>query len=203
MAVVTNFDVEAVSGRQFNSDELDLADALIPLVQGDLEAWLGRSVEVVETTEIQLVDFRTQRIFLRNTPVESIDEVLQEGSVVDSGQYRKLQTGLSFWGWSPNINFSQPLLYMQEFEITYTGGLDGANIPAVRSAVIAAVLRSMALAAEGDTARSGITALKVEDFSMTRAAGFVGGQSTEGVGLFTQSELRPLTRYKKRTVVSG
>ena len=215
MALLSVSDVEALSGGTFTDDEYYAASILIDFVQGEIEAFLGRSIEQrLHEDEQHIVSDGWGRIFLQNTPVVSIESVIWQGYTVPVNDYVFSHWGLTIPTGVPTA-VTVPLasydVMQVPYSISYIGGLDGTKIPALKSVLYRGVLREMTIFKEGWKGRAGYTAMTVEDYVWRKAnavvaaaAGQGSGQpETIGVGSIPPADVKVLARFKKRTVMSG
>jgi hypothetical protein len=203
MAILDAVDIERLANRTFSEDETSVVEKLIEYLQGELEAFLDRSIEVREfINERHVVDLQTPFIFLRNTPIVSITSVLYDGYALSPDFFTITRSGLDLSGYRinwPGSSYDSWPYPGSVYEVSYIGGLDGANDPTLKSVLSRAVLRSLALANEGDEALTGITRMQVEDFMWMRS-----DRAAEGIGVagsFLESDVKVLSRYRRRRLV--
>ena len=157
----------------FSLRQQDAAETVLAGLQSELESFLRRPVEVQEFEEVHILDsmhsgvptssfltverpyndsFETgnpvmsntyleppETVYLRNSPVVSVDEVRlkpiygSERVLTVEIDYVVRRFGIDYFYGQPNDTLT----------ITYTAGLDGANIPVFKSLILRAATREM------------------------------------------------------------
>lgn len=200
----------------FSLRQQDAAEMVLEGLQGELEAYLGRPVEVQEFEEQHVVaglnnpmpmssyfysyslesSFYTypgnstnsvinyalppETIYLRNSPVVSIEEVKVKPfnapeRVVAETEYVPRRWGLDI-AW---LNADDTVT------VTYTAGLNGANMPLFKSLILRAATREMQNMHDD--------VVGVKDLNTRNVAPLETG--------FTEKELMSVKRYRRRRVV--
>lgn len=219
MAIVEVSDIETLEGASFDDDEWTQVDALIGYVQGELEAYLDRKIEVGTYTETVTVNMTEGSVRLRHTPVLSIDSVQVGGGLVDPALFSVRSWGIDLAGSNgsglldPVVWSGAPFQYgglhnvdvrflaeggypVATWTVTYTAGYDGANDPALKSVLIRAVRRARAEVAEG--LASTYTRMSVEDYSWQKNERLM----MQMVGPFTAGDLKMLQRYRRKVIAA-
>lgn len=210
MALVTPEEVEALSGTEFSDEDFYLTEALIASVQAEMEAYLGRAIEVREhVRERVTAPRRAERLFLKNYPVQSVSAVWFDGQAFPVGTFAAWSYGVKFTSGIAGFGFTTTQNSFGVYEVTYTGGMtDPIALGACRAVMKRVILAESAKAREGDEGRLGYLSMRVEDFAWTKAEGSVSGlagRSGEAInaGPFGPGDRLILDRYRRRTVVSG
>lgn len=124
--------VDYMSNIELSPDQRTAAKDILEGVQGEVETYLNRPIERVETTEIVFPD-ATGRIWMTNTPVVSVSAV-SDGNAVALDAVDFVAQG--------NAIYSRAYA-VAPYAITYVGGLDGANIKDIRLCVLRVASREM------------------------------------------------------------
>lgn len=206
MAIATVNDVQAVSGKIFDSDEQALVAVLIDQVQGDIEAYLGCPADIKTCDEFYNIPPFQLNLYLNSTPVRAVSSITVNGQALTTDQYWVNRWGITFsyWGYSSlTLNPASWISPTAEYNVIYTGGLDGANLPGIKSTLIRVVLREKAKVSEGDAGRLGYSEVRVEDF-LIRKGSVTGSNPADAtnVGSLMAADMKMISRYRKRTVLS-
>jgi len=211
VALITVSELEAQSGEVFDDDDWVLAETLLPYVEAEIEAYLGRSIEQrLHTDEPHQLNWATDVLYLQHTPVVSISTLSVNGYAISADFFAPANWGVTLFSYGVSFNapINSPLWLSPtlDYLVTYTGGLDGANLPVLKSVIARTALREMSQAKEGWDARAGYTSVKVEDYSFKKDAsiltGAVRGLRSQPAGLIHPRDQILLDRWKKKTVIS-
>lgn len=220
MPVVTLEEIEPFLPAPLTIPQRTMVEDLIDLVEGELAQLLNRPIEVSTFTEEEyVVNLTEPTLVLLNSPVVSVEEVKADGDVVDAAMYTVRKWGLDFGGfntlalvdpviWTPsNAHFtwwSSPDVYILAtgsypqgvWTVSYTAGLDGPNINAIRSVLIKAIRREIADIFQGYG--NIYSSMKVEDYSWTKNPKLM--QASQGV--FTENEVAMLNNLVRKSIVA-
>ena len=211
MALITSDDIALLLGVTYSGDDEDRVNLWIDLAIGELEAWLGRPIQVESFTEVVIAD-ADGRVFLSNTPVVSISSVEVDGTTLDpdsytvtpwglEGMWPRNQYGVIDYGLDDYDDFDDP-----EITVEYTAGLDEPN--GVNSVIAFGVMRlwgeAEARAATQANEVTGIEEMRVEDYSLKFYDGDTFQSSSYGSGanpltvFRSDKDFNSIKRYKKR-----
>lgn len=199
--LVSAAEVVRWAGKTSTQDDLDFLTALIEILQGELQTYLGRNLFVSTISEVQTLADDQCNVFLRQTPVNSVASVQVAGQ---SGQQVSIDpNSYIVWPWGVQVTdptyslvFTGNNEFWQQEEgtqitINYVGGLPANSLPAIRGAIIRAAGREW-LARLSD----------VQNVKNLHAGRLLGYQFNDGnAGGFTIAEKQALRRYKRRVVV--
>jgi len=210
MALVTAADLKTYMDISLTNRQMDAADLVLAGLQSELEMFLRRPIEVTEYTEVQripsshtgipmssffvnsnptgesfygsTVDSTTYldpptTVYLLNTPVVEVTEVKHrpwngtEVTLVPDVDYVVRGFGVDVYRAYAD----------DEVTITYTGGLDGANIPVFKLMILRAATREMQNMHDD--------VVGVKDLETRNVAPLQTG--------FLETELMALKRYRK------
>lgn len=191
--IVTYPEVEVLLGRTFSETQAAAVSALLDDLEGRLRGHLGRPLET-ETSIVETVrapDRRNpRRLFLKKTPVQSVESVTVDGVAVDSDDYL-----VRTWG----LDQFQPLAVGAGLKpepvivVTYTAGLTGEDPDSDEGKLLRGVIRSAAarIANQITDDALGTTNLSQEGYSATYL---------DASGGFTEEELRRASSLRRRRV---
>lgn len=201
-------DLQKYMDIKFTNRQQDAAEFVLEGLQSELESYLRRPVEVDEFTESHVMDSNyvgvpatsffynysldtTQQqlgymmppatVYLRNSPVISVDSVTITNYLGDStAQTAGTDYIVRRWG----IDVFRAVAN-DTVTVTYTAGLDGANIKIFKSLILRAGTREMQNMHD-DT-------VGVKDLTTRNVAPLQTG--------FTEEELRSIKRWRRHRVV--
>lgn len=206
MALIDSDDIATLLGVSLTDEESDAIDLYIEFAVGEIEAWLGRPVEIRTFTELVEADSEGN-VYLNNTPVHSVSSIAIDGEEQDLSFYQVHTWGLGGADWRGGFS---PLYYGTGYygalEVTYTAGLDSPA--AVNSLIASGVIRKFnerkTRFAEEARDSIGVKEIKVEDYSVkydteSDAVSYASGASP--ILIFqSESDFAPIKRYKRRAV---
>lgn len=202
MAIVTVLEIrDFYIDIELDSNQAKGAQIILDGLQSELESYLGRPIErrtFVETYQIgagsptwpigtgAMIEtssslFQTPvTIYLKQTPIHSIESVTVLGQGGEEAERETLVEGDDFTVMPYGIESSAVAPY-DSVTVTYEAGLDGTQIPALRSLMLRAATREMQNMYD-DT-------LGVKDLTTRGVA-----PATTG---FTEGELRSVRRWRR------
>lgn len=190
--VVTVTELEAYMRTSFDSQASLVASDVITLCQGTLESWLNRPITIRSFIDVRplapsylrgeagiRIDEPPGRYYLSNAPVVTVTTVQVDDTVQGADSYVVRPYGIDGLVLDGDV-----------LSVGYTAGYDGRSREhsGLKFAVMRAAAREMKHYEEGDF---GLEEVRSEGYS----AKFVDPAS-----VFTDRELIPLTRYKRRLV---
>jgi hypothetical protein len=189
-------DVEAALRRQVTDDEAGVLPEIIALVEGEIEAYIGRTLTATERTDTFVVQGDEDRLRLASTPVVSVTEVKVDGTVIDVDTYRVRPWGVEF-----AYVFAVPFGLSgtgTTVEITYVGGLSTTVVgyAALRSIVAGRCARILGVSnAVTSAADPGIVeSLSVEGWSVSYRPEAAGRS-------WTEEETKTLRAFRRPVIV--
>lgn len=220
MSVIELEEVEVFLPAPLTTAQQAMVEDLIDLIEGELAEYLDRPLEpTVFEAERYVVNLTEPTIFLKHTPLISVDTVVADGMAVDPVMFTTRSWGLDFAGFN-TLAINDPVIWTPTtahfgwwqapdvlalasgdypqgvWEITYTAGLDGRNINSIRSVLIKAIRRELASIFRG---YNGIySSIKVEDYSATVDARLNASMR----GSFTDGELKLLSQLARKAYVA-
>jgi len=210
MALVTAFDLKTYMDISLTNRQLDACDLILAGLQSELEMFLRRPVEVETYTEVHRIPSvhtgipmssffvnsnptgesfygstvnnttyldPPTTVYLLNTPVISISEVKHK-PLHGSEQTLQLDVDYIPRGFGVDVYGAYA---DDEVTVTYTGGLDGANIPIFKLMILRAATREMQNMHDD--------VVGVKDLETRNVAPMQTG--------FLETELMALKRYRK------
>ncbi len=175
MASVIPADVANVLNRTLTPEQEQIAEDIIAGLEGELEAHMGKRLDVGTFTHTAKLDGGAFQVFLPNRPVVGLASVTVDG-VAQSTE------GITVHSWGLTGSTVGP----GSAVFTYTAGINGAGDKNVRGLILGAAARVMA-AVLADT-----VGLKSHSVEGTRYD-FVGG----GEWGFTEAELKKVKGRRK------
>lgn len=184
--LVSDTELESYMGACWSDDDRAAAIEILTDVQGALEDFLNRPVTIRSFSDEVHVrgafrfGTRERNVYLPHTPVHSITSVKADGVVQDLSREQ-----LKPWG---IYRYFGPTGVNRTVVVEYTAGLDGESeeFAGMRGKIKRAAAREMQRRADR---AQGAKRLSDEGFSV---------EYLEPEDVFTKSELRSLTRYKRR-----
>lgn len=187
-------DVEAALRRQVTEDEAGVLPEVIALVEGEIEAYIGRTLTAAERTDTFNVVGDEDRLRLSSTPVVSVTEVKVDGTVVDASTYRVRPWGVEFCGIFATTSLTAPTVV----EITYKGGLDASVVgyAALRSIVAGRIARILGVQNDVTSAADPtiVESISVEGWSVSYRPEATGRS-------WTDEETKTLRAFRRTVIV--
>lgn len=138
MSLIASDDVAKYLGLDFSETEEEMVSTIIGIIEPELEAYLMRPLTVQSiTAETHVLLDDDRAVYLDATPVVAVSQLKVNGAVVQAADYVARPWGVeALFGWLPVTDGQPPLI-----EVDYTGGIDGANEPALKGKVLRVVAR--------------------------------------------------------------
>lgn len=209
--MITADEIATLMQTEFTPAQTAAAELYIELAIGEIEAYLGRPVTIREFTDNVYPDYNGT-IFLRETPVVTIESITVNGEVVADDHFTFTPYGLTnifenTWRYKPitanTIDINH--LYEAELTVSYTAGLDfpAAVKALVASAVIRALRTGTTELTKTTLGASGARRIQVQDFQIEyeRVASSSVSGGTSALSLFGSiADFATIERYKKRVI---
>jgi hypothetical protein len=209
---VTPSDIAILLQRELTESEEAAVALYIELAEGEIEDYLGRPIRPTEFVEEGYVPNVQGVIYLRNTPVISVQAIDINGEEFATNALTVTTYGLlNAWGLSwPSTGYSingdvvdPDMYYGGTFTISYTAGLDYPK--GIRSLIIggvyAKILGDISKNARATMGNTGIKTIQAEDFLITyEHSGSMSG--TSGLTFFpSQADFVSISRYRKPGII--
>jgi hypothetical protein len=182
MALITYTDVATSLGVTFTSEQQGAVIQAIDLLVGRLEQYLRRPVTSASRTETATAAelAYASQWFLKFTPVHSVTSLTIGTRNVEAADYQVFGWGIANFGSVTGGN--------EAGAITYVGGLDGANTPAINAVLLEAAKR-VAVRTIDETQT--VDSLNVDRYQVSY---------THSEGSFTPEELSSLDSLRRRQI---
>lgn len=186
MALIGWRDLQDYLGRDLLGAEVAAFDQLADDCQAELEAWLGRTLEVASHTETLTVYSTDSFIELSYTPVVSVTSIVIDGSAWTTGTWGLERSGIRLIT-SASVLTSFSTVDTVSAVVTYTAGLGAPATAAARRILKARIGRILDKRLSDEL---GLRRLTIDRYS------------TDWLPeeFFTDEELRAVTRWKRRIV---
>lgn len=199
MPLVTVDDINTFLGGGLTGDQLAQLEIILDMAIGEIEAYLGRSIEQDEFVEEVDVDSEG-RIFLTNTPVTEVESVSLLGCEIPANEWTHRVWGVEILG-------TTSLFYGDIVEVVYSSGLSEKAIRAINSILLFGVTEkyksipsAATLSSSGD---SDIKSVRVEDYEYTKEtkagamAKYYASQASPIPVFASERDFMAIKRYKR------
>ena len=213
MALIEVDDIADLLGVKLTTNEETVVEYYLDFAKGELEAYLGRPIEVESFTETVVAD-ADGRIYLSDTPVESVSSVTINGEEQSTDFYRVTPWGIelgltgtsyssSEFGLDSSYLFD---LYDADIVVDYMAGLD--TPAAVNSVMAAVVMRAwrdrQSSLQQSEDGHTGIKEIRVEDYAVeydigSRNSSYYSGGGNPITMFRHEADFIPVKRFKRRS----
>lgn len=204
--IIDSDDIAMLLGVTFTQEEEDVVDQLIEFAVGEVEAYLGRPVEIRKFTD-DVYPNADGRVYLPQTPVREIISVHSGSNLIDPTGYEVATWGLNaLYAPLNDIVLADP--YDGYLRVVYEAGLDAPA--AVNSLIANGVIRkwnerSVDLTVSSTTG-SHIRQVTVEDYSYKLDTGSTNNYTAYAatanpITIFrSEKDFLTIRRFRKRMV---
>ena len=184
MALVTTADLSTFMNTNFSTDELARAGIIITGVQAIMETILNRKVETgsVVDEEHLISDPDTEKIFVKNTPVSDVTSLSVDDVEQNANDYTVYSWGVAY---ALVISSPVPPFPLPVVKISYNYIVPDSSTETCRYLMYKACAREMNLGAQS---LWGATEVETDG----------GYRVTLEQNPFTESEIKTLSRYRRR-----
>ena len=184
-------EIQTLMMMTFTDEQAAACQLLITLAEGEIEGFLGRPIQPTSFEDEQVFPDANGSVYLKNTPVITIDELTVNDEVKGTDFFTATEYGMDniwemWWNYVPVDMEHVPtdLVYGGRIVVSYTAGLDYPQ--AIKSLVIAGVMNKMrefiTKANKDSQNAAGVKRLKIEDYEIEWEAGSSYSSSPSAAG---------------------
>lgn len=212
--MITVAEIEDLYGQELTSAEETEVALYIDLAKGEIEAWLGRYIEITAVTSEQVLPDAAGVCYFKETPVQSITALTINDEVVSTPADFITITpyGIdNLWEQTLEVptlatdQIDRVGFYWAEVVVSYTAGLDLPN--GIKSLITFGVLnkfrKEVANRVRASSGHVGIKKIEVEDYSLEYERPLASSRSsgTSSITIFESpdTDFASIKRYKRRS----
>jgi hypothetical protein len=203
---VTPADIAILLQRELTESEEAAVALYIEMAEGEIEAYLGRPIKPTVFEEHDYFPNAAGIVYLRNTPVISVEALTIDGKVFPADGLTVTSYGLEntfglYWPTMPYVTdtIANSDYYGATVTISYTAGLDypAAIRSLVLSGVHGRVLSDAGRAYRAAAGGTGVKSIQAEEFIITwQSEMAMSGTST--LSLYaSEADFNSIKRYKR------